>query len=843
MPATEYGSTMPVRGVQHIASPCIPSVSLEAARHLPTLPYNLRVGAKTGNSLISTVPSATKSSRDLCDRNAPQGSVRGGVKSGGRNANADDSVVKDRGMTPRGPLTPFKGACATYSGGRINILGNTTVEGLKSLQPTGSLAEATGDLKTVAGRTMSLTRAVDQGLLGTVNMTRTVKACLSSRYGPPPLAVALESYVQKEVEATIDEHGSSTAQDRLKPFREALGVIIDAFPAYSKILNDIMAAYDSVIREQAMTIMDAVSRESQQKLADEEHRIEVEELNTTITKLMSELQEVKSEIEGDEGNEAADENLSTGSNRQSRSLRGYRKLEKNLADAKATIKAMESVNKDDLQKVLVLVNAVRESDKRAKELEEQVFLLNARLEGLSEFKIMAGETERQLEEMRDKFRHFVSLREHEAITEQLTSELAAAHAAARHNRRAAAIRGTQVDVMGRKLKAIQDENEQIIDASFPRDIYTPRPKWDQIQEEVPGLKERMESIKAPPLDGDEVITSTVPGMSETVLQVEYLVERIRLLTQELERRTMVPMSMTLPAFPFVGQCLSTEVPHHLRSCGIIPYIEMDAMFVLGLVYDFFREVLHSHPDVLLPSFNVHTHYINFLQAAMKTRPDMQRFACVEHIAVNLHHLSNDKSRCRAPLMLLSGILAGSYPPRLACDVITIIDNVVSELQEIAAEQKKTRLCRAIVSECISPLFQLKTNEEVSFLKEALGPDSSFDVASLCNIGGKFLSALFEQECVGSVTFYTNLVSRLTSYAQFIPQNGGMWVIAFEKIGQTINEIEPLTPYQVVKEITEKSTEEVLQNGKYVIPLSDVIQIFAAAPIIRRTASQSGSSLL
>ncbi|RHW72269.1 hypothetical protein DPX39_060042500 [Trypanosoma brucei equiperdum] len=120
--------------------------------------------------------------------------------------------------------------------------------------------------------------AATTSFLETGGMAQTMNSFMSSGRDPPPLATTLAQYLQKEVSVAVDEGGVCTAQSRLRPFREALFVLIDAFPAYSQILNDIMSAYDGVIQEQAAMLIESMNERQRQERVVAQRGMEVQEL-------------------------------------------------------------------------------------------------------------------------------------------------------------------------------------------------------------------------------------------------------------------------------------------------------------------------------------------------------------------------------------------------------------------------------------------------------------------------------------------------------------------------------------------------------------------------------------
>ncbi|KEG15631.1 hypothetical protein DQ04_00021290 [Trypanosoma grayi] len=836
--------TLPLKGVQHITSPAVPSVVL-GKDHLPQLPYTPILHGESGQGLSETLRDIGPSARLLIGLQTKNSTRSDGIKRKKAKFGGGGGGGKGKKVSADAQPVELKATAASENKPTATTLPDTLDEGIKLPSSLKALTFCGGrPTKALTAKAMDLTRGLNQTYTGTRDTSNTLTSRTVSKKMLPPLAVVLEQYIQREMGTTLDADGISSAQNRLRPFREAFYAFIDSFPAYSKILNDIMTAYDNVIQEQAGMIADVISEQGQHQLAEEQHLTEVAELNKVIMELTAKLEEARNSLDERESlPPSADETNESPQQQQMEPLRTkktYSSRDKLLLEALQKIKKLEEVNKSDLEKTLVLINAIRESDRRAKGLEIQLAATVAQVDELDEFKVMAGEAQKQLEEFKLKYQNFISVQDHELIKEYLSGELQAAQHMARQYRRSAAVRGTQVDVIGRKLKALQDENEQLLESveDERRELLTPRPDWNKIYASLPDIKENATSIEALPLEGDEAITSNVTGLSETRLQVEYLAERINSLTQELQRRAMVPMPTQTPKLPLIGQGVEPRVPLYLRACGIIPRVPLDPMEVLYLVHDFFQEVLQPHPDVLLYTLDIPPLYLEFLLERMGKREALKVFVCAEHLAINLADMANDTGRSRPSLLLLDGILRGVFPARIACDVMMVLENVRSELQGLSEAQRKTRLRRTAISDCIAPVLQLKSVEEIDLLKDALSSDTTHDVVALNSTGSKFMSTLIEQECASGMVFYTRLVEKLTSYAHYLEQEGANLVISLDDVGRAITEVEPLTPKPIIKEITEKFSDTIEEGKEQTTRLSEVIHALAAAPVIRRTTHRA-----
>nr|CCC91078.1 conserved hypothetical protein [Trypanosoma congolense IL3000] len=832
MESSIYTGTMPVKGSLYLTSPCMPSAALGNGLHLPNLPYTPIV--KT-NRELSHSPHLRKT---VTTRHKPRMACE--IPVGHPASDVVEGSDEKLGRTSCGDKKNSGPATATgirkeATLGQSILSGSTTTP--RTLQP-----QVKGGMDSFKSLRSMLTKITDQkpGLNSTLlhfgETTEVMNSFTYCKKDPPPLVSVLEQYLQRELGAVVGDEGICTAQSRLRPFREIFCVLADAFPAYGQIMNDIMTAYDGVIQEQAAMLMEALNERQRQERIVTERSAEVQELNSTITRLTAELKEARDELDDDmilpdDEGDLGDVVVQTGK----RSVQAFKKLEKSLARSRAVIQRLEEVNKDHLEKILVLISALRESDKRSKDVERDYNDLLIKVEQLNEFKVMAGEAQCELELLKERYNDFISITEHNLIKDQLIDELRVAQNAGRHNRRAAAVRGTQVDVMGRKLKAIQEENAQLLKCDDSLEVLTPRPKWSEVHDKVPSLRDYVKPIKALPLEGDEALTSEVPGMSETVLQVDFLVEQIISLRNELERRKMLPIPMEAPELPLMGRHAGKNIPLHLQAAGFLPFIELDQMNLVTIVYNFFQDSVQSHPDVLLPTFDVTGLYLHYLQSVIEKSPGMDKFWHPQHLAINIDYIAHRREHCRPSLRLLTGILDGIFPSRLACDVMAIVNNVQLELKDLATSQKRTRLRRTALSDCILPVLQLKTSKEIALLRESLGIDTTHDVASLISINSKFMATFFDQECAASMIFYSQLVERITSLSESTDLiNGGGTIVAHKKVADAIMELEPLTPRPVITEMMEKSSSKSVADTVHASSLGDMISILGATPIVRRT---------
>ncbi|RNC61328.1 hypothetical protein TcCL_ESM01094, partial [Trypanosoma cruzi] len=412
--------TLPLKGVQHITSPSVPSVVL-GNKHLPQLPYKPIVCGEDGSIFTASLREIGPSACTLIN------SQRKGATQKAITKSNSGKMSKNRREGGMETCVASKAATVGHSKAQASPLMDASGDDLqRSRSPHLQSTQFEKLYKNVAVNALSLSKKMNQTYSGTMDMLNSMTLRSTSRDSLPPLVNTLERYIYREMDATLSRGSPLTVQDRLQPFREAFFAIIDALPAYGNILNDIMSVYDGVIQEQAKLLADIITEHSQRNAFEQQNAIELAELRSTVSNLMKELEKVQ--------NAANEETLPVPSNdwntklepRLQRATRTRHENEKELQDAQKKIKEMGEVIKSELEKQLVLINSLRESDKRTKSLEVQLSCVNSQMDELSEFKVMAGEAQKQLEEFKLKYQNFISVQDHEIIRDYLKGELQAA---------------------------------------------------------------------------------------------------------------------------------------------------------------------------------------------------------------------------------------------------------------------------------------------------------------------------------------------------------------------------------------------------------------------------------
>ncbi|KPA83321.1 hypothetical protein ABB37_02981 [Leptomonas pyrrhocoris] len=407
------------------------------------------------------------------------------------------------------------------------------------------------------------------GLGGTAsNMTR------ASEAAAPSLVTQLQSYIQRElIRSSCGGGGTSppSAMDQLCPYREAFRALCSAFPAYASLLADIQSAYDNVIQAQAELLTDAYGTMTVRDVERSVNRELVTTLNSQVTDLQAELKKMHAALETRVLAEEQERQKSSHRRPLSAQLSDIIELRRELGVAHQRIHDLERSSQGDLEKIVVLIGAVRECDGRLKEYERIVAGVTGQVSELDEFKRIAGEAQAELQLFRKKYADYVSVTDFQLMKDYLAAELEAAQLQTRRWRRTAAVRGTQLDVMQRRLTTMEEERASFVKAAEEveegataspaltfRALLTPRPSWKKLHADLPELAEYVADIGqlttandqsdevamaagageaaatlAAPLMGARSLPP-VTGPRETSLQVEYLVERVRTLEAQLQ---------------------------------------------------------------------------------------------------------------------------------------------------------------------------------------------------------------------------------------------------------------------------------------------------------------------
>lgn len=756
----------------------------------------------------------------------------------------------------------------------------------------------------------------------------------------PALVKNLRKYLNRELRLACGEGILvPRSAESLGPYREVFRAITSAFPGYAQLLCDIQSAYDNVLQAQCELLEYAYSKDQKNHELAQKYEEDTTQLRSTIAKLESDLERVETEMKerDQKAHMLEHQRLQAGAlGARSDNIA----LRKQLDVATRRVEELEEIMKGDSEKILVLIGAVRECDKRLKAYEAKVSFMSGQVAELNEFQRLAGEAQSELQNYKHKFRAYVSAEDFEIMRNHLSQELVVAQQLARHLRRTAAVRSTQVDVMMRKVRQLEADQKRLIggdsevgslmsgkgakDFEHPRrEALTPRPNWEEAYKAVPELREYVKPVhndsiptimsrvqqkedasapKVPPGDPNDGELLVIDGPKQSSLQVEFLAQTIKALKEQLEveefekkiavtlyrqaesfcatvrgntsnsegcggsqvlsarngvgskgsgspstgrQRSLNDMMKSLGIFPnsTLIICPGTlpSVPECIRSTGVVERSPVPFTTANRLIYDFFHEdllpMLELRELSAAAEFEFSHSFLRFVEKRMRDEEGLQGYAYAPYVVLNLIEDSKDPALRTPALVLLVNIIQKTMPARIAFDSILVVNHVVEDMTALAKEQQKSRLRRQAITECLMPVLELKTLEEINELRTALGSDVSFDLYSLISVENRFLRTFFFQQCQSCMDMYTKLLNGLTMRSTDMIEETYDKLITLEELKNAIYEAEPKTPEVVVRELTENSTRRNDESGGPVeekLRLTDVIAVLDVSPIFLRT---------
>lgn len=416
----------------------------------------------------------------------------------------------------------------------------------------------------------------------------------------PPLVTELHSYIRRElIRSTSSGAPAPSALDQLGPYRESFRALSSAFPAYASLMSDIQSAYDNVIQAQAELLTDAYAAMTVSEVERTSNQELVASLHEQVSTISTELKEMEAALASRAVTEEEEMQHTVRQRPRSAQLSDAIELRRELDSAHQRIGDLERSSQSDLEKIVILIGAVRECDRRLKEYERIVASVTGQVSELDEFKRIAGEAQAELQGFRKRYADYVPVTDFQLMKDYLAAELEASQMQTRRWRRTAAVRGTQLDVMQRRLANLEEERQQLLKAveeggetattaapgQHPaRGLLTPRPSWGKLHDELPELREyaadvgllttvddHREDMSTTAIGSETSAPSRakampmVKGMKETALQVDYLVRRVRSLegqlkTQQALRLASVQVNESSSFTPHAGSVAGNNAP-------------------------------------------------------------------------------------------------------------------------------------------------------------------------------------------------------------------------------------------------------------------------------------------
>ncbi|CUG90278.1 Hypothetical protein, putative [Bodo saltans] len=688
---------------------------------------------------------------------------------------------------------------------------------------------------------------------------------------PPPLASALQGHLDREMkflqaaadrdEAELQQQPSASGvidpMERLQPHREALRMLAEGLPSYATLLHNIMGAYDSAIKNQAQVTAAARVISNTAVQVQLSHEAEVLTLKETIESVEGRYRTV---------HQALQTKLQEAKASTATANAVVSNFEKENTALRLVIAEQEAEKTSDLEKMMTLIVAIKECDARVKSLEDSLQEARSQLDEMKSLKKMMGESQLELGQMKVQYKDAVPLSRYTNATRELESQLLESRRETKRVRRLCIARGSAIDGLERKLKAATDELERfrmVAGSKQVRDALTPRPDWLAIHDTLPELKDFTLEVPIEMIDGTTQQPRLVGGLTESSLQVGFLVDKIVELQQQIttsagstspskpggtspptmdintsgisKHRQSLATIAPLAAVPAVAAVVpiialgSSAWAPHLKEVGVVPRVSIDRLKIRSMLHDFFVAAQKKYAsDSSAPStLEIVKQFLAFSTVLFATNPDVRQL--VQGNAVYLAYNLYDEARkpnALPQLVLFKQIMDGTMPIRIVFDALRAEDDVRQELTALCEAHNKNRLRRATVLELIVPLLAFKGRDEIEELRTALGVESTVDVSLLTQSSSKFMTTLFEQECTEGIKLYVTVVEKLSAASTM---QEGVRCVTTASVLDVVADVEPHTDQRVLDALIKGDVTE-----ESVFPLEHTLQALRSAPLVRAT---------
>lgn len=668
----------------------------------------------------------------------------------------------------------------------------------------------------------------------------------AARNTKPPLLRTLERYLQTEM-ALVDPEDDAQA---LRVHRDALRIFAENFPTYTGLLSNIMAAYDRALQGYSRCAASVGRLHDETERANKEH-------NERIEALVREFEERTRATDA-----KLNEYEALAANNTDSSVAVVKEREAMAAE----VAAMRAERSMDLNKMLLLVKAVKESDLRIRTLTHKLQQAQVQLEEKEKLKKMLAESQEEIGKMKDAYRSSVPMAMHSEMVKDLTEKLEASRQETRRARRMFATRGSQLYSITQVVEQLRAEKRQQHQKARRR--MTPRPDWDAAAASLPELAEATRPVHNEDLTvseaEDEAAARVVDASDSTADRVAFLVARVAELTAANEalraaaaaaqdaadratsaqlRAAHAAASDTLHTPSVELACGKQEwVPLHLRKSGTVTVKPLPTVELHRLILRFARflrdkaEGKEPVPDV--PKW-----------LALFCRMEVSETGAFpgddpSTAAYSIVRGAERVAPVSAVASLFLQIVAGAMPPRLLGDALTVMDNVAAEIEHLAESQRRRRLRKGAITEVVGPLLSFKTRAELDELKAALGVETTVDAARLAADDSPFMQALLQQSCVDGPALYTSLVHALcaaegasaataTVAAHASHADGSAAGLTKRAVVECLLRAEPLLPHTLIANVVAGPNGQGLEDHEK-LSLLHVLERVARLPIIRLT---------
>ena len=671
----------------------------------------------------------------------------------------------------------------------------------------------------------------------------------------PPLLRAMEDRLEKEM-GILSASGPVDPKERMRVYREVLHMFGEGFRNYGPMLEQMLDEFDHALNDEKRSAQNAIRQATDLQIRKDADYAEMEKMerekeelaadyDKKISALQARLEELQSTREDASG--------------VSESLVGE-------------LDSLKRERVEDKEKILALIRAVRESDRRLRVAQDRIHSMGLELEKMEDTKDLLRKSQVRLGEMKDMYRETVPLSKHEATVKEMEAKLEEIRESEMKFRRFFAQRGCQVERFARTIGELNADRERLKKGKKKEGerALTPRPDWREVHDLVSNL-DIFDTNREGDADGD-AIKSTANCVNLLVFaylkQKERnaeLEERVSFLNDELLRISSTQAVVAQHTQPIVGDTkgssglylgrgMNSLVWPCLRTVGHVPKrIFLRAEVVETLL--FFFEGVRKLKGMELTS--LHDRLAAFFAQQYGKQRYVHAYGTIE-ACYGLRYVD-------PPCQLFISVLEGSLPTRIVFDVLAHVESVKNEIVGLAATLKKKKVRKGNVMEVVGPLLAMKSRDSLDRLKVLLGKTTTIDSEEVTRPVHPFMEELLRQGATESMAFYHAVLASVFSLAVGLPSCGSeervlsgeeadisSMGITSENVQKAIRELEPMTPASVLVELgrfpddpTAAQSEDPLppsEQRQKLIAMTVILERLCMLPIMKRSAQPTPSQL-
>eukprot|EP00760_Papus_ankaliazontas_P006315 PhM_4_TR12992/c0_g1_i1/m.67242 len=377
----------------------------------------------------------------------------------------------------------------------------------------------------------------------------------------PQLLMDLQNFLKKEL-SLLSEADRSNDLTRLRIYMEAMCAFSRQFKTYGCVLMEIMEEFEHAVRvrEERSRHMEAWKRdaavasqhteEALQRQAGE-HAIAVAELNNRLAHMSKRIHKLEHERDG---------------------------LESELIRIRRSNETLKNEKKEDTEKILSLIQAVKESEERSTLMVERLARVQHDSERLKDTIECVRLAEQKYADLKERFRDNVTMSDYMRMKDGYERTITRMKSDETQLRRMYATRGSQIKTLKGLVDTMKKDSEQLKVRAA-----TPRPQWRELVGCAgDGVGGEGEVAPLLMLDHDEdvdnaVAKSTVTLATEAVSKLrEAMATRTSAVAEAAQLRQEVDtlqqlMAQKQDASTTVILCrgLGPSVPIYLQSYGVV----------------------------------------------------------------------------------------------------------------------------------------------------------------------------------------------------------------------------------------------------------------------------------